>query len=155
MKGSEEHLLLCERRTETQQNPFPVTVRWQELNGVATLRCTGGWKVSLAEACEPCQDAGGFIPGGGGENGRQGGLQLYREALQLWILPAPHLLLQTRLLSPLLAAGQPARSPRAFAPPAPSALEALVSSLHLSYSPGRPALPDRYPLHPLPWTSSP
>ena len=76
MKGSEEHLLLCKRLAEMQQNPFPVTGRWQELNGVATLRCTRGWKVSLAETCEPCQDAGGFIPAGGGVNGPQDGLQL-------------------------------------------------------------------------------
>ena len=113
MKGSEEHLLLCKRLAETQQNPFPVTVRWQELNGVATLHCTRGWKVSLAE---PCQDAGGFIPGGGGENGRQDGLQLSWEALQLWVLPAPHLLLQTRLLPALLAAG---RHPQGICTPYP------------------------------------
>ena len=44
---------------------------------------------------------------------------------------------------------------RAFAPPTPSALEAPVSSLHLSYSSERAALPDRYPLPPPPCTSSP
>lgn len=59
-------------------------------------------------------------------------------------------------MPPLCSSGcRPAHPLRAFAPPPPSALEALVSSLHLSYFPGRPALPDRCPLAPLPWTSSP
>lgn len=109
MKGSEEHCLLCEHRTGTQQNLFPVTVHWQKLNGVATLHCTRGWKMwSLAEACKPCQDGGGFHDWRRQKECTSGWpAALLRGSPALsppCSLPTPHLPLQTHPLSALLVA---------------------------------------------------
>lgn len=104
---------------------------------------------SLAEACEPCQDGGGFHYWRRWKEWRSGwSAALLRGPPALGppcSSPAPP---DTPLCS---SGGQPAHSLlRAFALTTRSALEALVSSLHLSYSSGRPALPDRYPLFPGP-----
>lgn len=112
---------------------------------------------SLAEACEPCQDGGGFH-----------GWRRQKEWTSGWpaallrgspalsppcSLPTPHLLLQTHSLSALLVAST--LPPQGICTPYPLCLEALVSSLHLSYSSERAALPDRYPLPPPPCTPPP